>query len=268
MLGVFQNIDTAQSPQKIVGGVWNSGVVSPAGSTRLNYNGYLHATRFIGDFSLASSPSTIASGDNLIVGKSGLLTASFNLSFGVSTHEFLANNGTWVRAAQVVYEDRRTSNATTTTGNTNAVEVFSSGSLPAGSYEFITRGTITKVGTSNRLYQLIFSFDSTTSVSSFQSFGIFSPNNANLSGTGVVMSNYNAVYMTAINSNLATPSAGSMIQGPSNTSATAEMPFQVIGRFVLSANRTFRVHIRQNVTTDTTRVNTGASIVIYRVDNS
>jgi hypothetical protein len=49
MLGVGANVSTATTPYKLVGGTWDTGT-SVSGTARLNYNGYLYATRFYGNY--------------------------------------------------------------------------------------------------------------------------------------------------------------------------------------------------------------------------
>jgi hypothetical protein len=238
---------------------------SVAGQATVDFFGFIQNNSTITYTGLNTYPSIGVFGDrvfanlfstrDLLIDNNNVTTSS-NTRFRYNSKE----------VSTIAFQDRRTSNATTTTGNTNGVQVFSTGSLVAGTYEFITVGTITRVGTTNRFYQLIFSFDSITSVGVFQAFGIFSPATTNTANTGIAMSSYNAVHMSVVTSNANSPTSGSYIQGTSNTIATTLMPFKVVGRFTLLNNRTFRVHIRQNATTDTTRVDSGASIVVYRVD--
>jgi hypothetical protein len=167
----------------------------------------------------------------------------------------------------VFFRDRRSSPAVTGTGTT-AVQVFSSGTLTPGTYDYYVGGTVTKTGTATtRSYQVIFSFDDISGVNNIYSSCLFSPNTANVPDTGVAMSNFNFTRIISVTSSI-TALAGTFFAGTLNATAVSNMPFFSIGQFTITENRVFRVHIRQSAGSagNTVQVNADSHMTIIKVD--
>jgi hypothetical protein len=222
-----------------------------------------HLLTSTGTFS--GSPATIASGDRLVIVDSSDSSriSHASLSFGTATSSFLANNGTFQR---LTYESRLGSNINTAV-NTTAVLVFSF-TLPAGEYEFESVGFINKNNsTSTRQYQVIFSCDSTTGYSNILAYAQFSPNTAVTQDTGNAMNLSHSTLITTVTAAI-TGTAGSLFAGTNTQTQVLSMPYRVVGRIELTAQRTFRMHIRQTAgtSTDTVGVSSGSYMRVYKFE--
>jgi hypothetical protein len=166
----------------------------------------------------------------------------------------------------------RLASNTSTLNNTTAVNVFSFTSLPAGTYWFEVVGQMEKVATgTTKLYQVIFSCDSTTGYSNIYAQALFSPNTSyGRDGGGTVGTTMSHTRIDVVSSSNAAGTSGSFFQGTSNSTSVNNMPFFVKGLITLTnSSRTFRVSIRQNAssanTSDVIRMLAGSFINITRI---
>jgi hypothetical protein len=96
-----------------------------------------------------SSPSTISSGDSLVVTQSGLLRNT-TLAFNSNTDAYLAQNGTWVKPTYTAYKSTKESNATTTASTYHTI------TLPhSGYYSITVYGMWSKTTTTNLVGNVI-----------------------------------------------------------------------------------------------------------------
>jgi hypothetical protein len=272
MLGVFQNITTAQTPQKIVGGVWNSGLSDPTLTTRLNYEGHLYATSFFGVGTNLTSlnAGNIGSG-TLVVGRGGTGTTSSpsqgGIIYGASTSAYastsagaidqiLMSNGSSAPAFE--YMGQGLANDSSRIGTTAYSTDLSYLLQANATYMIIFDGAWYRGGGSTSTMTFTVNFDETT-------------NSPRLTGSGFYATSENATTFTNfyLNHSSATDAAagtGFTTASESTTRTNVRIFFSGYIR-TGGSSRTIRVRTRNSNASPPSQVGlvAGSSLVLIRV---
>jgi hypothetical protein len=126
---------------------------------------------------------------------------------------------------------------------TTAMQVFEV-NIPAGNYRFELVGSINKIGTVNKRYEVYITFLA-VGASTINGIVNFSPATAYTSVTGNAMSSMNSTFITTATTSL-TSLSGQGFAGTTNTTQTSNMPFHTVGLISCDTTRTVYVHIKQN----------------------
>jgi hypothetical protein len=113
----------------------------------------------------------------------------------------------------------------------------------------------------------MFTCDSTTGYSNILAYAQFSPNTAVTQDTGNAMNLSHSTLITTVTAAI-TGTVGSLFAGTNTQTQVLSMPYRVVGRIELTAQRTFRMHIRQTAgtSTDTVGVGAGSYMRVYKFE--
>jgi hypothetical protein len=126
---------------------------------------------------------------------------------------------------------------------TTAMQVFEVG-IPAGNYKFELVGSINRIGTVNKRYEVYITFLA-VGVSTINGIVNFSPNTAFIANTGNAMSSMNSTFITNATTSL-TSLNGQGFGGTTSTAQVSNMPFHAVGLISCNIARIVYVHIRQD----------------------
>lgn len=208
------------------------------------------ATTFSGSGASLTSlnASNISSGTLAVPrGGTGATTHTFgNVLIGAGTGAITSLSRTGIdnrTAFPVQGFSQRLASTIATASNTTPVVVFTTPSLPAGTYAFVMNGRMAKSGTaSSRAYRVFITGNLSYTI---HASAQFSPNTGASAGTGINLSNMNHTLIESSNTGTGFTS-GSGFQGSTNTTQVFNMPFTVQGTITTTGNRTFRVRIAQS----------------------